>query len=346
MVWEGKNPLNLLEKTALISTMGLSLAFASCNPEEKIITDTISPKITVYSPTEKKQYASDTIPFEWIIEEENFKNALYTIDNYKTKVPIEQSGKENLILKNGDWSLILYTEDKSNNWDEEKVNFSVNKLIKIDPFVSPGANGAVYNALTTKTERDAYIQQKLYEDWVNTIPYTSPNFVCDNYAMNLIVNSTELGKEIHTRSKQWGRDFLYNNYKGDRIDSIIINGGSLRTKGSIGIPILFVGLIDSSHYTKPIRHMMNGVVTRASLRKLEDITLIEPQLDLINVKYGEANLKENMDEINIYSLEIYQDIDNKEYTRLVPLVKFKVEKGISTIIWENNDPAYSIRKER
>lgn len=135
-------------------------------PSYRTSKDIISPKITISSPLEQKVYNSDTIHFEWAIEEENFKNALYSLDNYQTKTPIEKSGKKDLILNNGDWSIKVYTEDDSRNWSEKNVSFSVDKIIPIviNPFISPDANGAAYNALTTKAERDAFIQAKLNED--------------------------------------------------------------------------------------------------------------------------------------------------------------------------------------
>jgi hypothetical protein len=95
-----------------------------CEPKDKI-----PPKITISSPLEQKVYDSNTIPFQWTIDEENFNSAWYSIDNEKTKNSIGQSGSKNLDLVNGSYNLIAYADDNSDNFSKENVSFSVNKII-------------------------------------------------------------------------------------------------------------------------------------------------------------------------------------------------------------------------
>ena len=64
-------------------------------------------------------------------------------------------------------------------------------LYIINPFISTNPNGAAYDALTTKAQRDAYVQQKLFEDWTNTImPSFPPNplWDCTQYSNQIITN--------------------------------------------------------------------------------------------------------------------------------------------------------------
>lgn len=60
---------------------------------------------------------------------------------------------------------------------------------RINLFLSTNENGAAYDALTTRAQRDSYIIDKLIEDWVDTVPYNAdPPWVCDQTARQLQVN--------------------------------------------------------------------------------------------------------------------------------------------------------------
>ena len=112
--------------------IALMSVLPGCEPEEPFIPeppkDTTAPKINILSPLEQKVYDSNTIPFEWAIEEANFKSAWYSLDNEATKSSIEKSGKKDLSLENGDYKLTTYADDKSNNFSKKDVSFSINKI--------------------------------------------------------------------------------------------------------------------------------------------------------------------------------------------------------------------------
>lgn len=140
----GKSLANLLRTTAVVSILGTPLFFTGCKkPDEPIINppkDTTPPKITISSPLENKVYDSNTISYQWAIEEANFKSAWYSIDNEKTKMPIEKSGTKNLDLSNGSYTLTEYADDNSNNFSKKNVSFSVNKINPPKDTIPPKIN--------------------------------------------------------------------------------------------------------------------------------------------------------------------------------------------------------------
>jgi len=215
----------------------------------------------------------------------------------------------------------------------------------INPFISTDANGAAYNALTTKTERDNFIQEKLDEDWVNEIPFSiDAPWNCTHYSINLFVNSKNLGEKIRTISSEFGKDWLYNGYKGNNLDSIYKNHGSLITMGSLGIPMEVTSLIDTSNGY--FGHSMNCIITGDNLTKWEDINFIEPAQDAINVQPGQWKIPRECDEIIIAYPYLVEDRIQGNYLKSILLVKFKIENGIPSLIWENNDPDFKIIKQR
>jgi len=70
-----KNLAHLLRTTAIVSVMALPLVFSGCKTPDDEIMDTISPKISISSPLSQKGYDSNTVPFNWVIEEANFESA-------------------------------------------------------------------------------------------------------------------------------------------------------------------------------------------------------------------------------------------------------------------------------
>jgi len=305
------------------------------------VADTTPPKIKKISPLEGKVYNSYIIPFQWVIEDENFKSAWYSLDNAQTKLPIEQFGFKNLDLINGTYKLIIFADDRYNHASRDSINFSVNAGMLIDPFTSPDANGATYNTLTTRAERDAYIQAKLNEDWVNTIPpsLNIPLWVCGHYAMQLNTNSRDWGEGVLIDNTSFGEDLLYNGYKGRNVDSIKINGGTLVDMGYLGLPMGIVILSDKTHSPpdEPFGHAMNWVLTGYDLTKLEHYTIIDPQNDMINVQPPH-----NCDEVRID----YEYVTENKFLEYITLVKFRIENGIPSLIWKNDDPNLNLITQR
>lgn len=218
----------------------------------------------------------------------------------------------------------------------------------INPFVSPDLNGAEYNSLTTKTDRDSFIQTKLNQDWVSTITFsTNPPWNCNNFSMQLFVNSTNLGEKIRTPSSDLGKYWLYNNYMGNDPDSIKYNHGTLGDGGEIGAPIIIVSLVDTTHHihnSSYFGHGMNAILTGDNLTKWEDWNFIEPQNDQTKLQPGQADIPGDCDEVLIGYLYLVKDKEN--YLKYADLVKFRIENGTPILIWENNDPDFNIIKQR
>jgi hypothetical protein len=365
---EGKTLKSLLYAGAFAAA---AIFLPGCEPEEPepLPPDTTLPSITISSPLENKVYESSTISYEGAIQEAHFKSAWYSTDNEQTKNPItEKTWSKQLDFSNGNHNLITYADDSAGNFSRKTIPFSVNRIIQlfIDPFVSPDANGAAYNALTTKAARDAYIQTKLYEDWVNTIPYSiNPLWVCGHYAFQLMTNSRYWGEEIKINNGVYYQDRLYNWYKGRNVDSIKFNQGTLIDMGKLGLPMGFLGLVDTSHYNKKsdypmywiwkekglidskgyFGHGMNWVLTGDNI-KWEDLNILEPQTDQINVKPGGWNIPKDCDEVTISYYYSTRDEIKGNYLKYVHLAKFRIEDGNPILIWENTDPKYSIKKQR
>ena len=88
--------------------------------------DNTAPVITINSPSEGHTYDTSLIPFDWNIEEANFKEAWYTLDNGATSTSIDKSGNTAIELENGEYHLTLYAVDNSENESNGSVSFSVN----------------------------------------------------------------------------------------------------------------------------------------------------------------------------------------------------------------------------
>lgn len=221
-----------------------------------------------------------------------------------------------------------------------------NTPINIDPFTYIYNPSAVINALTNKTDIDNLIQTKLDGDWTYTIP-PSDRWACGHYTMQLMVNSNYFGENIHTNFKDWGDDLLYNGNKSKDLELIYQNHGTLADIGKLELPMGTVSLHDTSHYGGEFGHSMNWVVSGTFLTKLEDINLIETWQHIGNVQPGDTRtlLPKDCDEVFLEYYYVTKE-NNKNYLEPVILAKFRLENGVGTLIWENNDPRYNIRKER
>ena len=217
--------------------------------------------------------------------------------------------------------------------------------IEVNPFESSDENGIEYNALKTKTERDDFIQTKLKANNGNNIPFSiNPPYNCAFYSLQLFVDSKNLGEKIHTISNDFGKYWLYNNYKGNNLDSIYKNGGTLEKMGTIGAPIILATLFDISNGY--FGHGMNAILTGNDLTKWEDWNFIEPQQDAINVQPGQWKIPKDCDEVLVYYLHLIEDKIQGNYLKPIILVKFRIENGIPSLIWKNDDPNLNLITQR
>ena len=206
------------------------------------------------------------------------------------------------------------------NINQEPWNYFVN------PFIATNSNGAAYDALTTKAQRDAYVQQKLFEDWTNTIMpsfYPNPTWDCTQYANQLMTN-------FHGNPNAIG-------YSGFDLDSIYYYFGTLKDNGKYGTPVYWVYV--SGGVSK---HAMNAILTGNDITKFEDWNFIEPQRDSINVKPGHLYIPSTC------YIEIRGVVKNREgeYLNLVPIAIFNVVNKIATFEQPYTDPNLKVVKIR
>jgi len=233
---------------------------------------------------------------------------------------------------------------------EKKIiegNIIKDMRLKINPFISFDENGAKYNLLKTKAERDNFIQMKLGLNNGNNIPPSiNPLYNCVNYKIQLFVDSKNLGEKVRTFSSDFGKYWLYNNYSGNNLDSIYKNGGTLKNMGTTGAPIILVTLADTSHSFPSFGHGLNCSITGDYLIKWEDLNFIEPSTDQTKLQPGQGRIPRDCDLVTITYPYIVEDKINGNSLKFIGLVKFRIENGNPILIWENKDPNYNIVKQR
>jgi hypothetical protein len=196
----------------------------------------------------------------------------------------------------------------------------------VNPFKSTNANGAAYDLLTTKSQRDAYVQQKLFEDWVSTILYNpSPLWDCTEISSQTMIN-------FHGFPNATG-------YSGEDLDSIYYYHGTLKDNGKYGLPVYFVLIRESDGPG----HDMNGILNGDDLTKFENWSLIEGQRDSINVKPGRLYIPETC------YIEIRappRKRDGELIMNNVPIAIFNVVNKIATFEQPYLDPNLKVIKNR
>ncbi|MBP7509349.1 MAG: hypothetical protein KA807_16165 [Prolixibacteraceae bacterium] len=196
-------------------------------------------------------------------------------------------------------------------------------LYTVNPFVPTNSNGAAWSTLTTKAQRDTYVQEKLDEDWTNTMTYNrDPLWDCTEFSLQLMTN-------FHGNPNATG-------YSGSNLDSIYYYHGTYLDNGKYGLPVYFV-TVDS-----PEGHNMNAILTGDDATKFENWCLIEPQRDRINVKPGELYVPESV-VIRVRAIPIDKEGNQNP---LVEILDFEIENGVSTLIWVNDDPNLHIVTKR
>jgi hypothetical protein len=187
-----------------------------------------------------------------------------TLNNYNLKI-------KSFWNKLGEYKIKLNVRDANEGLEEIIFNGNITQGLYefvVNPFVSTNSNGAAYDLLTTKAQREAYVQEKLLEDWTNTIKYNpEPLWDCTEYSSQLMVN-------FHGNPEATG-------YSGFDLDSIYYYMGTYKDNGKYGLPVYFVSVISQEG------HNMNAILTGDDITKFEDWCFIEPQRDVINVKPGQ-----------------------------------------------------------
>lgn len=204
----------------------------------------------------------------------------------------------------------------------------------VNPFVSTNPNGAAYDALTTKAQRDAYVQEKLFDDWTDTIPGIIDVWDCTEYGKQGHINLHGItNPENYVELPQ---------YFGDVLDSLYFYHGTLKDNGKYGIPVYFVYL-----FGEGIEHNMGAIATgeinNGDITNFENWNLIESSNDGINQKPGLSYIPENC------TIEISAPLRNREgvYDNLYfPILRFEIENGIQTSYWINPSTNIKIITQR
>jgi hypothetical protein len=202
--------------------------------------------------------------------------------------------------------------------------------IKINPFVSTNSNGADYDLLTTKEQRDNYIQERLNEDWVSEVSPTRPSdpydWDCSEYSKQLMIN-------FHGFFGDNGDNVAgLPGYSGDNLDSIYYYHGTMKDNGKYGLPVYLVQLPRGSG------HRMNAILTGDNAEDFKDWNFVEPQFDQINVQPGQAYMIGDS-RVIIHSCWVNQQ-EQVAQIDCVPILEFKIENGVPTLTWKN--PSFNL----
>lgn len=199
----------------------------------------------------------------------------------------------------------------------------------INPFLSTNINGNEWDLLETRAQRDAYVQEKLNEDWADAyhIPGSNdPIWDCTEYARQLTINFHGFpGIE---------------RYSGDNLDSIYFYHGTFKDNGKYGLPVYGIILLPFTP-----GHSMNAILTGDNAENFYDWNFIEPQLDKINVQPGQVYMSENCGIIINYTYIINTPTQGKVLDA-IPIIEFKIVDGNPTLIWKNNSSSLNFITQR
>lgn len=200
---------------------------------------------------------------------------------------------------------------------------------KVNMHLSPDET-AQYIMLDTKTKRNNSLQDAIDSDWVNTMPYIFPIWMCSHYSQQLVINSINLGDSIYTST-----GLMFGGYKGYNQDSIIMYGGTLADNGKLQVPLWRVVFSDS--ITIPLGHAMNWAITGKSLKNPKDLNFIEPQRDKSNVHPGEEIMPYNCKVVLLYytySRKELGDINENTFHQ-IPIALYTIKEGILEFVETN-----------
>jgi hypothetical protein len=82
------------------------------------------------------------------------------------------------------------------------------------------------------------------------------------------------------------------------------------------------------------------------LTKWEDWNFLEPQFDQTNLQPGQAYIPLNTTEVKIDFCYLNHSQSQGDYLDSLPILKFKIENGIPSLIWVNDGPNVEIITQR
>lgn len=186
-------------------------------------------------------------------------------------------------------------------------------------------NAKLYNSLKTKEERDNFINERISEDWVDRIPLrlTPPVWNCNQYSLQLTVNSHDWGEEVLLEDKP-----LFDNYYGTETDlqKLYQSRGTQKDMGKLGLPLY--GVSEYDPITLSEGHGQNYVITGDTLT-FENINIIEPQIDATQLQPGDGRsfLPANLEVFQLYYNYIYVDKDKKKNYSAILVYEGKIVEG-------------------
>lgn len=206
----------------------------------------------------------------------------------------------------------------------------------VNPFVSTNTNGVAWDGLTTKAQRDAYLQEKLADDWTDTIPGIINVWDCTEYSKQLYINFNGFtNPENYTELPQ---------YYGDELDSLYFYHGTLKDNGKYGIPVYFASI----EWGEPLGHDVGAIVTgntnNGDITIFENWNLIESSNDKINQKPGGLSYIPKDCIIQIWAPT--KDRQGNYYNIYLPILRFEIEDGIQTSYSMNSSPTTKIIRNR
>jgi hypothetical protein len=196
-----------------------------------------------------------------------------------------------------------------------------------------------YNSLTTKEKRNSIIDERLKEDFTNTIYGRGPPeypyiWNCNQSTLQLIVNSHDWGKE----DTYYGGTLFYSGYDGSEKDitQLYANSGTTKDMGKLGLPTYSLDIYDEK--TRPEGHGMNAIITGDTLTNWNAWNIIEPQYGATNVKPGEYYFPKNCKHAEIYYNYLFKDKNHKKNFGQIKILEFEIIEGIATLTYNiNND---------
>jgi hypothetical protein len=211
----------------------------------------------------------------------------------------------------------------------------------VNLFEYPG--DAEYNSLTTKEERDNYIENARITDITSNIPTGIDflingkvySFVCAHVSELFQYNNHDWkdlydATQIDTRKYGW--------YNGENFDSIYVHGGTIKFRDSHKAPI----------YTAQVAptHAMNFAVTGDDLRDGNAINFVEMMYGVSgsNVKPGEKGIPLNYNGLMLGFSYTYIK-DGLTWLQSVSAVEYNIVNGVIQFVATNPNFEVIMRRE-
>jgi len=248
--------------------------------------------------------------------------------------------------------LCLFAQGIKAQFDFEKQYWMGNPPYiteKINMFISLDSTlqSISYNSLLTRDERDDIIQSRIDSDWVSTMaswvmnyypngmpPSEYPGWACGESSDQLVTNSHVWGNGI-LDYPQWNPPrLLYGGYYGFNLDTILMNVGTLKDMGKLGLPLYLVVIGEVPEWGTT-GHAMNAVLTGDDITKWEGWNFIEPQFDQINVQPGQAYMPRNCGLVLIQYAYIRTRDDGRKQINSINIVKYSISNGIPILVKVN-----------